>query len=234
MKADGRLSRGTTRKALLLDAAVHIVAEFGATALTHRAVAKGAQVSLASVTYHFPSGEALRSATYEYAGSRIGQEFARLVLETASNLEALPDICADFTARLVTDHRINTMTVFEMIVAAGHDPQLSPVSRLLNDRLAKLLQPYLESKAAANTVSAAIQGLVLTALAIGRPNSRKWLRTSVSDLIRRYRIVPSRQAARGSTSTQTKQEKHGTVAHTNQRPRLDDRIRRVNRHRVPG
>jgi DNA-binding transcriptional regulator YbjK len=233
MKADGRLSRGTTRKALLLDAGVHIVAEFGATALTHRAVAKGAQVSLASVTYHFPSSEALRSATYEYAGSRIGQELARLVLETASNIEALPDICADFAARLVTDYRINTMTVFEMIVAAGHDPQLSPVTKLLNERLAKLLEPYLGSNVAAKTVSAAIQGLVLTAIAIGRPNSRKWLRSSVSDLIRRYRMVPSGQVANSSTSTQTKQEKHGTVAHTNQRARLDDRIRRVYPHRVP-
>jgi TetR/AcrR family transcriptional regulator, regulator of biofilm formation and stress response len=233
MKADGRLSRGTTRKTLLLDVAVRIVAEFGANALTHRAVAKSAQVSLASVTYHFPSSEALRSATYEYAGSRIGQEFARLVLETASNLEAIPDICADFMARLVTDHRINTMTVFEMIVAAGHDPQLSPVTRLLNERLAKLLEPYLGSNAAALTVGAAMQGLVLTALAIDRPNSRKWLRSSVSDLIRRYRIVPSQQAANSSISTQTKQEKHGAVAHANQRARLDDRIRRVNPRRVP-
>lgn len=53
MKVDGRLSRGTTRDAL--DAAVRIVAEFGANALTHRAVAKSAQVSFASVTYHFPA-----------------------------------------------------------------------------------------------------------------------------------------------------------------------------------
>jgi DNA-binding transcriptional regulator YbjK len=42
MKADGRLSCGTTRKALLPDEAVRVVAEFGANALTHRAVAKSA------------------------------------------------------------------------------------------------------------------------------------------------------------------------------------------------
>jgi DNA-binding transcriptional regulator YbjK len=77
MKTDGRLSRGTTCKTLLLDAAVRIVAKFGANSLTHRAVAKDAHVSLASVTYHFPSSEALRSATYEYAGSQIGQELVK-------------------------------------------------------------------------------------------------------------------------------------------------------------
>jgi TetR/AcrR family transcriptional regulator, regulator of biofilm formation and stress response len=233
MKADGRLSRGTTRKTLLLDAAVRIVAEFGANALTHRAVAKSAAVSLASVTYHFPSSEALRSATYEYAGSQIGRELARLVLETASNLEALPDICADFTARLVTDHRINTMTVFEMILAAGHDPQLSPVTKLLNERLARLLEPYLGSNAAAHRVGAAMRGLVLTALAINRPTSSKWLRSSVSDLIRRYRSVPPQQVANNSIPSQAIKEKNGTVPHTTQRARLDDRIRRVDPRRVP-
>jgi TetR/AcrR family transcriptional regulator, regulator of biofilm formation and stress response len=214
MRGDGRLSRGRTRKTLLLDAAVRIVAEFGANALTHRAVAKSAQVSLASVTYHFPSSAALRSATYEYAGSRIGQEFARLVLETTSSPEAIPDICAGFTARLVTDHRIDTMTVFEMIVAAGHDPQLSPVTRLLNGRLASLVEPCLGNNEAAHTVSAAIQGLVLTALAIDRPDSSNWLRSTVSDLIRRYRIAPSQKVANSSIGSPTEQEEHGTIAHT--------------------
>ena len=187
MKTDGRLSRGMTRKTKLLDASLSIVAESGANALTHRAVAKQAQVSLASVTYHFPSSDDLRRATFEYAGSRIGMQFVGLVKSTL-DIESLPEICAKFTVGLVTDHRTDTITVFEMILAAGHDPQLSPVTRLLNDRLAKLLKPYLRSNAAAKTVSAAIQGLVLTALAIDRPNRGSWLRSAVSDLIRRYRF----------------------------------------------
>jgi DNA-binding transcriptional regulator YbjK len=186
---DGRLSRGMARKTLLLDAAACIVAESGANALTHRAVAKQSKVSLASVTYHFPSSDDLRRATFEHAGSRIGLQFAGLV-DSSLDIEALPEICANFTAALVTDHRTDTITVFEMILAAGHDPQLSPVTSLLNDRLAKLLKPYLRSKAAAQTVSAAIQGLVLIALAIDRPNRGSWLRSAVSDLIRRYRFPP--------------------------------------------
>jgi hypothetical protein len=144
----------------------------------------------------------------------------RLVLETFSNIEALPDIRAGFTARLVTDYRVATMTVFEMILAAGHDPQLSPVTRLLNERLAKLLKPYLGSDAAAHTVSAAMQGLVLTALAVDRPNSGKWFRSSVSDLIRRYRIVPSQKVANNSIPSKATQEKNVTVPHIAKRARL--------------
>ncbi|MEY9964972.1 DNA-binding transcriptional regulator YbjK [Streptacidiphilus sp. MAP12-16] len=188
--ADGRLARGEARKTLLLDAAVRIVGEQGAGALTHRAVAAGAAVSLASVTYHYPSIDDLRQATFEHAGSRIGLEFLALVTRTASQPDALPELCGDFTAHLVADRRTDAIAVFEMILAAGHDPELGPVKRLLDQRLARLLEPYVGSEAAALTVTAAMQGLVLTALAPDPARDPQWLRGAVSDLIRRYRATP--------------------------------------------
>jgi DNA-binding transcriptional regulator YbjK len=187
---DGRLARGDARKTLLLDAAVRIVGEQGQGALTHRAVAAGAAVSLASVTYHYPSIDDLRRATFEHAGSRIGLEFVDLIAHTATEPDALPDICGDFTTHLVTERRTDTIAVFEMILAAGHDPELGPVKGLLDQRLAQLLAPYVGSEGAAFTVTAAMQGLVLTALALDRARDPGWLRGAVSDLIRRYRAIP--------------------------------------------
>jgi len=159
-------------------------------ALTHRAVAAGAAVSLASVTYHYPSIDDLRRATFEHAGSRIGLEFVGLIAHTATEPDALPDICGDFTTHLVTERRTDTIAVFEMILAAGHDPELGPVKGLLDQRLAQLLAPYVGSEGAAFTVTAAMQGLVLTALALDRARDPGWLRGAVSDLIRRYRAIP--------------------------------------------
>ncbi|WP_210590582.1 TetR/AcrR family transcriptional regulator [Streptomyces sp. GESEQ-35] len=188
---DGRLARGEARRELLLDAAVGIVGEQGLGALTHRAVAASAAVSLASVTYHYPSADDLRQATFEHAGSRIGLEFLELVTRAAEEPDALPDICGDFTARLVTQRRIDTIAVFEMILAAGHDSELEPVKRLLELRLARLLAPYVGSDEAAFTVTAALQGLVLTALSPDRARDPGRLRDAVSDLIRRYRAIPA-------------------------------------------
>ncbi|MFF1763014.1 TetR/AcrR family transcriptional regulator [Streptomyces sp. NPDC058249] len=187
--ADGRLARGEARRKLLLDAAVGIVGERGVGALTHRAVAAAADVSLASVTYHYPSIDDLRRSTFEHAGSRIGLEFLALVTRAAADPDALPDICGDFTARLVTERRTDTIAVFEMIVAAAHDPELGPVKRLLEQRLSRLLFSYVESEAAASTVTAALQGLVLSALAPDRARDPGRLREAVSDLIRRYRAA---------------------------------------------
>jgi DNA-binding transcriptional regulator YbjK len=190
---DGRLARGDARKTLLLDAAVRVVGEQGLSALTHRAVASGAAVSLASVTYHYPSIDELRRATFEHAGSRIGLEFVGLIAHTSAEPDAVADICGDFTALLVTERRTDTIAVFEMILAAGHDPELGPVKGLLEQRLAQLLAHYVGSETAAFAVTAAMQGLVLSALAIDGPRDPEWLRGAVSDLIRRYRVVPRPQ-----------------------------------------
>ena len=184
METDGRLARGAARRALLLKAAARVVAGQGSAALTHRAVATEAGVSLASVTYHFASAADLRRAVFEHAGSAIGLELAALVAEAAQDAETVPAVCADFAARLADERRIETAAVFEMIVAAGHDAELRPVARFYQDQLTELFLPYTGDAAAARTVGSAVQGLVLTAVMGGEHGA---LHGAVEDLIRRYR-----------------------------------------------
>jgi DNA-binding transcriptional regulator YbjK len=185
MEKDGRLMRGETRKLALLDAAVRVIAREGAGNLTHRAVASEAKVSLASTTYHFPSIEEFRCAVFAHAGSRIGLAF-RAVME-AGNVrpEDVPLIAAEFGASLITARREDAVAVFEMIVATTHSPELRTVIDFLDARLADLLEPYVGTRSQALIVTAAIQGLILTALALGTPADD--LRTSIVDLVNRFR-----------------------------------------------
>jgi DNA-binding transcriptional regulator YbjK len=180
---DGRLARGATRRALLLDAAARVVAERGSGALTHRAVAAEAGVSLASVTYHFASATGLHRAVFEHVGSAIGLELAALVAGAAQDAATVPAVCADFAVRLASELRVETAAVFEMIVAAGHDAGLRPVAWFFRDRLTELFLPYVGDITAARTVGSAVQGLVLTAVMSGEHGA---LRGAVEDLIQRY------------------------------------------------
>ncbi len=184
---DGRLARGAARRRLLLDAAVRIVAGSGSGSLTHRAVAAEAHVSVASVTYHFPSIGVLRRETLEYAGSGIGLELADLVLAAAKHVDDIPEICAEFAVRLVKERRVETAAVFELIVAAGHDDELRPLVEIYNDRLADLLMHYEGDRGRARTVGAAIQGLLLEQVAGVASPEPGGLGRAVADLIRRYR-----------------------------------------------
>jgi TetR/AcrR family transcriptional regulator, regulator of biofilm formation and stress response len=183
---DGRLARGAARRTLLLDAAIRIVADRGSGSLTHRAVAEGARVSIASVTYHFPSIGDLRRETFEHAGSSIGLELAGLVLAASTRIEDTPEICAAFAVRLVAERRVETAAVFELIVAAAHDEELRPLVVLYNERLTELLAPYERDQRSAQIVGAAIQGLLIVHLAGPVRVDPSALGEAVADLIRRY------------------------------------------------
>ena len=185
-ETDGRLARGATRRSLLLESAIRIVADRGSGSLTHRAVADEAHVSVASVTYHFPSINDLRRETLEQAGSSIGLELAGLVLAAATRVEETPEICAAFATRLVVERRVETAAVFELIVAAAHDEKLRPVVALYNDRLTNLLAPYEGDQRRARIAGAAIQGLLIVHLASPLPADPAALGEAVADLIRRY------------------------------------------------
>jgi TetR/AcrR family transcriptional regulator, regulator of biofilm formation and stress response len=184
---DGRRARGAARRNVLLDAAVRVVAGEGSGALTHRAVASEAQVSVASATYHFESISELRRETLQYAGSLIGLELAELVHAAASHADDVPEICANYAVRLVVERRVETAAVFELIVAAAHDDDLRPVVAVYQGMLANLLAPYVGSQDRAFTVGAAIQGVLLVQLASAFPVDPAALGEAVANLIRRYR-----------------------------------------------
>ena len=197
--SDGRLARGSARRSLLLDAAVRVVAGRGAGSLTHRAVAVEADVSVASVTYHFHSISELRRGTFEHAGSNIGLELADLVLAASTHVDDTPEVCAAYAVRLVVERRVDTAAVFELIVAAAHDTDLRPIVALYNGMLADLLTPYTGDATRAQTVGAAVQGLLLVQMASPFPADPNGLGTAVAELIHRYRAdepAPERRARR--------------------------------------
>lgn len=183
-KTDGRLARGQERRELLLDSSVAVVAAGGAGALTHRAVAAQAGVSLASVTYHFPQIGDLRSGMFDHAGTRVGSAFRALV-ET-SDPGDVAKLAADYAVLLVRDQRDDTVAVFEMIVAATHDPTLRPLVRFFNDRLADLLVGTVGDRFSALVVASAIQGLILGYCTQEQETDFPALHEAVSDLVARY------------------------------------------------
>lgn len=70
--ADGRRLRGEQRRSELLQATLTVIERDGVAGVSHRAVASVADVSVASITYHFPTLDdllvaALRSAAEDLA-----------------------------------------------------------------------------------------------------------------------------------------------------------------------
>ncbi|HEY6881411.1 MAG TPA: TetR family transcriptional regulator [Polyangiales bacterium] len=189
--ADLRRVRGEQRRLQILEAACKVVASAGAGALTHRAVAEQAGVSLASTTYHFSSIHALRRATFAFAGGQIAEEVSRLA-SAASSATELAEVAGDFAHRLCRDRRVETVAVLELIVAAGYDARLRALARYFHRHLASVLVPFVGSEAVALEVAAAMHGLVLVALTAAgarRNESAEFARQAAKGLVARY-VVP--------------------------------------------
>lgn len=185
-KQDGRLERGRARRELLLDAAVAVIATGGSGTLTHRAVAAEAGVSLASVTYHFPSADELRRAAFDHAGSRIGLAFRALVEAHLAEPERLPELTGAHARTLVGPARQDTVAVYEMILASTHDENLRPVIQELDGHLADLLTGYVGDRSTALIVASSIQGVILSHLARGDSADPDAVCSAVTALVRRF------------------------------------------------
>jgi DNA-binding transcriptional regulator YbjK len=191
MTDDGRLERGRVRRELLLTNAVALIASRGSRQLTQRATATESGVSLASVTYHFPSIDDLRLAAFNHAGARVGLAFRSLIEAQETQIDRVPEVTAQYVAMLVDDRSTDTLAVLELILAAVHDENLRPIVRELDGHLADLLTAYTGERDLALVLAASIQGLILDHFARSPESSSARLRTSIVDLIRRFEASPS-------------------------------------------
>ena len=119
--------RGTARREAILRAAVDLIGEQGPDALTHRAVAERAGVSLSATTYWFSSKEEIfREAVAMAAGEEV-ERLEGLVLELAPR-NLTPAVWAhQLSAALAADARRNPaqpVAMYEFVLEASREPAL--------------------------------------------------------------------------------------------------------------
>jgi TetR/AcrR family transcriptional regulator, regulator of biofilm formation and stress response len=155
----------------ILDAAVRVVGEDGASALTHRRVAERAGVSLSATTYYFRSKAQILEQALFLASERELTELSVVhdlfdpavmtVEEWAARLARV--LAAETRGR----RRIMLLAQFEMDLYAARHPPLRAAVRELNARYAALIEPVLirlgarETTRNAKLFVAAVTGLLL-------------------------------------------------------------------------
>lgn len=174
---DGRKLRGDQRRQELMAAGLSLVATEGIEAVTHRSVAKACGVSVASVTYHYPTVDELKSGIFSCAGDRALDAIGSTVMEGAP----VADLAGDFAHRFCTDQRDLTSTLLQLLSAAGRNATLRPVADRLN-RSAEEIMAVAVGPDDAPMVVSAIQGILLRALSLG-DEGPDWARDTTRALI---------------------------------------------------
>ncbi|MDJ0766819.1 MAG: TetR family transcriptional regulator [Myxococcota bacterium] len=137
----GPYSTGVQRRQELLEAALRIVAEEGATAVTHRAVAKEAGTSLGPTTYHFESKEemvreAMRYFTTKGLG-RMAQAAKTVRVRKRLEFDDAVDIMVDI--QLAEIEAGETSTELQIALASSREPSFAPEYEAYNKKIEEYL-----------------------------------------------------------------------------------------------
>lgn len=171
MTTPARAVRGEARRALILDAALEVVAEEGAGALTHRRVAAAAGLPLAATTYWFASKDELLTEAYRLAADRDTARM-RALAERLQDVGAA-DLAAALADLLLADlagGRSALIAAYSLWLEAARHPGLREVERAWTATYVELVTGLLEragSRSAAvdaPLLVAALDGLLLAQL----------------------------------------------------------------------
>jgi TetR/AcrR family transcriptional regulator, regulator of biofilm formation and stress response len=163
----------------VLAATMAIIGEQGLQAVTHRAVATKAGVSLGAISHHFSTrGDLLRSTLRHAAAVEVAQ-LERLALTLQSRAFETREWVHAMATALGADlerHPTRHLAQYELLLACARDPELRELSRAWREAHLRVSEVGLRaagSKAPdehAQLLTAAVTGLLLKQLAYPEPD----------------------------------------------------------------
>lgn len=188
-----RTSTGERKREQILDASVRVFGTGGAAAVTHRAVAKVAQVPLGSTTYYFTDRDDLLLQTMAHARAAEAIRLTSIVDaldETLTVDRAVVVLTEMFFDKTVADP-LYDLALFEMFMEATRNVTVREEARqwsrmigVLVDRVLPPSDPALPRESVVQIVACLVDGLMLEAVSNGE--------LTVADLSERLALVVRR------------------------------------------
>ena len=192
-----RTTTGERKREQILDASVRVFGTGGASAVTHRAVAKVAHVPLGSTTYYFTDRDDLLLQTMAHAREAEAVRLASIVdaLHEVPDVDRALDVLTEmFFDKTVADP-LYDLALFEMFMEATRNGVVRNEARAwsrmigeLVDRVLPPTDPAVPRDMAVQIVACLVDGLMLEAVSNAE--------LSVPDLTTRLRVVVERLCAR--------------------------------------
>ena len=151
---DGRRARGQHRRAEIIEAALRVVERDGAAGVTHRAVAREADVTTSLTTYHFSTLDDLLVA----ALSAVAEEYVGQLREVERGDDALTGL-AELIAAAGGSGRRRALAERELSTLAARRPALRPVARHWREAVADIARRYTSDPIAVEALVSAADGI---------------------------------------------------------------------------
>ena len=162
----------------ILAATMAIIGEQGLQAVTHRAVARKAGVSLGAISHHFPTRDDLLRDALSHAAAIEVTRLERLALSLQSRAFETREWVHTMATALGGDLQRNPtrhLAQYELLLACARDPELRELSRAWREAHLRVSEVGLRAAGSstpeehAELLTAAITGLLLKQLAYPEP-----------------------------------------------------------------
>ncbi|SDC86839.1 TetR/AcrR family transcriptional regulator [Actinokineospora iranica] len=166
-RVDGRKARGDRRRAAIIEATLRVIEREGVAGVTHRTVAKEADVPPASITYHFPGLDDLLVDTLLLSAESMAVEVRDQIESSRIKGSGPAGAVAEMLAEALGPRRGRTMAEYELYLLAARRPTLRPAARLWLDVLTSLARQPDEVRVRA--FLAGVDGLLMQGLIDDEP-----------------------------------------------------------------
>jgi TetR/AcrR family transcriptional regulator, regulator of biofilm formation and stress response len=142
-----RRARGTKRRAAILEATLRLLAREGASAITHRAVAREAEVPIAATTYYFTSKDDLIAQAFQLHA----EKEARRVAATTRGIDAEPttvqlaDQLGHYLFESLNSARSSLIAEYELLIQSARKPEFEAYSHIFYETIESELKRALSS-----------------------------------------------------------------------------------------
>lgn len=168
------------RRRAMLNAATEIIVTRGASALTHRAVAQLAGVSLGSTTQYFSSIDDLRESALALLAQEIETELVALEESLKANADIAAVIARDAHQFMQSQRAVNADIA--LLSSGTTDPQLRGLALMWTDRLIEILTAYIGVEPA-TAIALYLDGVTIHAGLHEQPMSEQAMRRTFDALI---------------------------------------------------
>ncbi len=166
---DGRRVKGERRRRTIVDATLRVIERDGVGAVTHRNVAREADVPPASIAYYFATIDELLVATLLDSADALIEELRRLADSVGDDDGRWAEATARLLAEMVNEHRGRTIAEYELYLLAARRPALRPAARRWIQVAAGCVGEAASDSGVLHAYFAAIDGLLMQALIADGP-----------------------------------------------------------------
>ncbi|SHE58619.1 TetR/AcrR family transcriptional regulator [Streptoalloteichus hindustanus] len=183
-RVDGRRAKGERRRREIIDATLRVIEREGVGGVTHRVVAREAEVPTTATTYYFAGLHDLLVAALTTAAEDYAAQIHELAAATPLTEENDVDVLAGLLTEAAGQRRGRTIAEYELHLLAARHPALRPAARRWVEVMTEICRPLLPSEIAFRALVAAVDGLMVQALVADEPPTAEDFRPVLEYLIR--------------------------------------------------